>query len=279
MNEPNILLIGAGWLGLPLSIRLKSDGYKVIATKTSSEGLELLDEHQIQGAVCDLNDRSLEGLAAIEELIKTNMIDVIIGAFPPGFRQGRGEDYSEQWQQLVEVAKASDVKKIIMVSSTTVYPDKAEIMNEDMASLPIAINSEHFSDKAKIMLQAEEHVRSSTLDYCIVRCSGLIGPNRHPSRFAAKLSAVSDQAAANMLHLDDAIGAMMFATTTLNNCIVNATTPSTCDKATFYRAALRAAGLDSSLPNVVSKPDKVISSEKLQSLGYHFKFQHTLDAL
>ncbi|MGR5457020.1 SDR family NAD(P)-dependent oxidoreductase, partial [Vibrio alfacsensis] len=81
---------------------------------------------------------------------------------------------------------------------------------EDMARLPIAKGREDFSAKSIIMLTAEEHVRNSTLDYVIVRCSGLFGPNRHPSRFASKLKTVSDQASANMLHLDDAVGAIIF---------------------------------------------------------------------
>ncbi|MFA0521664.1 SDR family NAD(P)-dependent oxidoreductase, partial [Vibrio sp. 10N.222.55.E8] len=82
-------------------------------------------------------------------------------------------------------------------------------------------------------------VMDSGLDFTILRFSGLIGPNRHPSRFASKLKQVSSQAPANMLHLDDAIGSVNFAIEQLHNEVVNVTTPNTVSKAEFYAAALK----------------------------------------
>ncbi len=280
MTEKQILVVGAGWLGLPLAHALQSRGYKVIATRTSVEGVAEIAQAGLDSLCLDLNAirSEEEELALTDQLIK-NQINVIIGCFPPGFRQGGGALYASQWAQLVQVAKRIGVEKIIMISSSSVYPERAEIMTEDMARLPIAKGREDFSAKSIIMLTAEEHVRNSTLDYVIVRCSGLFGPNRHPSRFASKLKTVSDQASANMLHLDDAVGAIIFCLEHVDASVVNATTPETCDKVTFYRAALRSVGLDTSLNLVNSEPDKTISSEKLQGLGYHFKYHHTLDAL
>ena len=129
------------------------------------------------------------------------------------------------------------------------------------------------------MLQAEQHVIDSGLDYVIVRCSGLIGPKRHPSRFAARLAQVSQLAPANMLHQKDAIGALIFASEKLSNQVVNATTPQTVSKAEFYQAALAAAELDSPLPPIVDIADKRILSDKLSQLGYQFHYSHTLEAL
>ncbi|MCW8345021.1 NAD-dependent epimerase/dehydratase family protein [Vibrio sp. ZSDZ65] len=280
MNGNHILIVGAGWLGLPLSKALISRGYPVTATRTSQQGCEALAENGIDNLCLDLNtlrDESDE-LALTNQLVN-KQITTIIGCFPPGFRQGGGARYASQWNQLCQVAKRLEVDKIMMISSTTVYPETAELMTEDMARLPIARGREDFTAKSIIMLTAEEHVRNSTLDYAILRCSGLFGPQRHPSRFASKLKSVSDQASANMLHLDDAIHAIIFSLENIHSGVVNATTPTTCDKVTFYRAALRSAGLDTSLNLVNSEPGKTISSEKLQRLGYHFKYQHVLDAL
>ena len=81
-----------------------------------------------------------------------------------------------------------------MVSSTTVYPNTAQDMVEEDASLAKAENDDKFSDNAKIMLQAENLLISSGLKFAIVRCSGLIGPNRHPARFVAHLTKVSSKA-------------------------------------------------------------------------------------
>ncbi|MFA0071709.1 SDR family NAD(P)-dependent oxidoreductase, partial [Vibrio breoganii] len=136
-----------------------------------------------------------------------------------------------------------------------------------------------FSDNARVMLQAEQYIIDSGIDYTILRFSGLIGPSRHPSRFASKLKQVSTQAPANMLHLDDAIGAIEFAISQLHNEIVNVTTPNTVSKAEFYAAALKSANSSEPLPLVVDTPDKLISSKKILDLGYSFKFESTLDAL
>lgn len=280
MNQNKVLIVGAGWLGLPLAKALINKGYDVTATRTTAEGVNELEQADLNAIALNLSELSSEDkqLAVTNQLINLD-VETIIGCFPPGFRTGGGALYASQWETLCNMAKSASVKKLVMVSSTSVYPDRAEIMTEDMARLPTAKGRDDFSAKAIIMLTAEEYVRNSTLDYAIVRCSGLFGPNRHPSRFASKLKSVSDQATANMLHLDDAIGSVVFALEHIDASVVNATTPRSCDKVTFYRAALRAVGLDTSLNLVNSVPDKTISSDKLQSLGYHFKYQSTLDAL
>ncbi|NIY93321.1 NAD(P)H-binding protein [Vibrio diazotrophicus] len=269
-----IAIIGAGWLGLPLAKQLDKQGYSVIASRTSDAGLLELKENGIAGFVCDLNNP--QGLA--DTLSKFN-IDTVVGSFPPGFRRGQGDEYITQWQTLTEKALSSEVQKLVMISSTTVYPDRADEMCEQDASLELTVNNDEFSANAKKMLQAEQTVIDSGLDYVIVRCSGLIGPNRHPSRFAAKLKQVSRLAPANMLHLNDAIGATVFAIEHLNHTIVNATTPATVSKAEFYQAALKAANLDEELPPIVDVADKRIVSNKLIKAGYKFHYSHTLEAL
>lgn len=152
-------------------------------------------------------------------------------------------------------------------------------MYEQDASLELATNNDEFSANAKKMLQAEQTVIDSGLDYVIVRCSGLIGPDRHPARFASRLKQVSRLAPANMLHLYDAIGATVFAIEHLNHTVVNATTPATVSKAEFYQAALKAANLDEELPPIVDVADKRIVSDKLIKAGYKFHYSHTLEAL
>ncbi|MDQ2189599.1 MULTISPECIES: NAD(P)H-binding protein [unclassified Vibrio] len=269
-----ITLIGAGWLGLPLAQAL-TENHQVYASRTQTAGMLELTQHGITGFVCDLSLRD----QSLSQHFIAQKSEIVIGSFPPGFRNGRGQEYAQQWQHLVAQAKLANVRKIVMVSSTSVYPDIAQPMSEQHASLSLAQNDSHFSEGARIMLQAEQHVIDSGLDYVIVRCSGLIGPKRHPSRFAARLAQVSKLAPANMLHQKDAIGALIFASEKLSKQVVNATTPQTVSKAEFYQAALAAAELDSPLPPIVDIADKRILSDKLSQLGYQFHYSHTLEAL
>ncbi len=269
----SVAIIGAGWLGLPLAKHLQQLGYQVHASKTTESGIQDLKEQGINGFLCNLNGEY------INDSFANLSCDTIIGCFPPGFRRGQGDEYVYQWANLVEQAKRAKVSKIIMVSSTTVYPDRPDSMIESDASLSLAENNPQFSSNANLMLQAEQGVVDSGLDYVIVRCSGLIGPNRHPARFASKLKQVSRLAPANMLHLNDAIGAVTFALEHLDKEIINASTPNTVSKAEFYQAALKAVDSAESLPPIVDLPDKKIISDKLTKAGYQFCFSNTLEAL
>ena len=269
-----IAIIGAGWLGLPLARHLQQAGYWVCASRTNQQRLEELQTQGITGFICLLPQAN-----TLAETLTHFHCDTLIGCFPPGFRQGQSLHYEKSWQALVTQAKKAKIKKIIMVSSTSVYPNQAQDMLESDASWLIANQLPHFSEKAKTLLAAEQAVIDSGIDYTLLRCSGLIGPDRHPARFAARLSQVSDLAPANMLHLIDAIRAIDFSINHLTNEVVNVTTPNTVSKATFYQAALKAAKSETPLPPLVHVADKRILCSKLLQAGFSFHYSHTLEAL
>ncbi|AYO14788.1 NAD-dependent epimerase/dehydratase family protein [Vibrio owensii] len=273
----NTLIVGAGWLGTPLAQTLIDQGHQVTVTRRSQTRLDEFPLTSVQPALLDLNEPHSQ--QQLIELIEQHQIERIVGAFPPGFRKGNGQEYAQQWQRLVSAAKQSSVNKLLMVSSTTVYPNLAVDMKEEDATLALAQTSEHFSDNARIMLQAEQYVIESGIDYAIVRCSGLIGSDRHPSRFAMRLKQVSRKAPANMVHQNDAVAATAFALNQIDNEVVNATTPNTVSKAEFYQAAITQSDLDIALPPVTETADKRILADKLVALGYQFQFNSTLDAL
>ncbi|NVD06308.1 NAD-dependent epimerase/dehydratase family protein [Vibrio sp. JPW-9-11-11] len=268
-----ITVIGGGWLGKPLSQYLLSIGYQVFTSKTTHQGADELNQQGLHGFVCDLN----QGSQPLLEHLTHHPSDIIIGCFPPGFRRGGGQNYVKYWRSLVEAAQKKDVKRVVMVSSTTVYPTLAKEMREEDASLSLAQSNAQFSDNAVTMLTAEQCLIDSGLEYAVVRCSGLVGPDRHPSRFAARLKQVSDQASANMIELKDAIGTVSYMALYKENCVVNATTPNTVSKAEFYQAALDSVGANDPLPPVVHQADKRILADKIVSLGYRFHYDHTLE--
>lgn len=271
----NIAIIGAGWLGEPLARRLNFDGNQCIVTKRTQEGLDSLSG--LSGFICNLDKANAED--ELVSQLKQNNIHTVVGSFPPGFRKGNGDEYVNWWRTLVNASVSAGITKLVMISSTTVYPAYVDVMTEDKASYKLATEDPQFSDKARLMLQAEKLVEGSGLTYAIVRLSGLFGPNRNPARFIAKLKSLSQSAPANMLHLDDAIGATCFACSKIENEIVNATTPETVSKAEFYAKAAELAGHTTSLPEIVDIKDKKISPEKLLSLGYRFKYQHIYEGL
>ncbi|MGH1609274.1 NAD(P)H-binding protein [Vibrio parahaemolyticus] len=273
----NTLIVGAGWLGTPLAQALLVEGHDVVITRRSQARLDERPSTIANAALLDLNDEN--SAQKLDEIIQSNHIERIVGAFPPGFRRGSGREYTQQWSTLVKAAKQNAIEKLVMISSTTVYPNLPTEMKEESASLALAQTHLHFSDNAKIMLEAEQSVIDSGINYAILRCSGLIGPDRHPARFAMRLKQVSRKAPANMLHQSDAVAVAQFALDHLSNQIINVTTPHTVSKAEFYQAAITKSGAEISLPPVTEDADKRILADKLVSLGYQFRFNSTLDAL
>lgn len=274
-----IAIIGGGWLGQPLAQKLTQHSFTTFVSKTSEQGLEELSRNGISGFELELPlDNTKQKNTFINNLLKRE-ITTIIGCFPPGFRKGLSKDYLYQWQSLVECAKAANVKKVIMTSSTTVYPNEAKVMKETHATLSLASDNPIFSDNARIMLQAEDALIHSGLNYVIVRCAGLFGPNRPPGRFVSKLPKISALAPVNMLHLNDAIHVVLFSINQLNDQIVNASSPTLVNKVDFYRIALSLYDNTLDFPQIVHIADKQISSDKLIDLGFEFEFENAIDGL
>ncbi|OBT15948.1 hypothetical protein A9264_06600 [Vibrio sp. UCD-FRSSP16_10] len=284
----SVLIIGAGWLGRPLAKQLCASQHNVYVTNSHSDTVQ---QSQQQGLNAYQLDFPIPTTASLCSLIEQLDIDTIIGCITPGFRRSAESDwdsYANNWQQICSAASQAGVKKVIMISSTAVYPSVSasltsdhtkNTMQESNANLELSLNNDTFSQKSRALLQAEKKVIDCPVEHCIIRCSGLVDDIRHPSRFASRLRSVSRLAPANMLHKLDAIGIIEFALNEHWHGIVNASTPNTCDKAQFYQAAITASNEEIELPEIVDIPDKKIDSALSQQLGYQYQFQHTLDLL
>lgn len=275
-----IAIVGGGWLGQPLALSIQQQGvHPVYVTRTSEQGVKELQHAGLNGLLLKLPFTNQDQTSQfVQSLIEKN-VSTIIGSFPPGFRKGQGQQYLLQWQALIEVAKQANIDNVIMVSSTTVYPQVSGTVKEEDATLQLAANNALFSDNARTMLAAEQALIESTLGYMIVRCSGLFGPNRHPGRFVSKLKSISSAAPANMLHLHDAIGVIQFVLSRVTHQIINASSPALVYKSEFYQTALQQYDATLNIPEITTTADKQISSQKLQQSGYHFVYSNAIDGL
>lgn len=264
----------------PLALHFLQQGKKVYVSNASLDGV--CESKQLGLAAHQLSF-PLDSVDDYAQLLKELQITTVIGCITPGLRKPKDgtepdwDGYARKWQQICAGAKTAGVNKVVMISSTAVYPSRSDAMAEPDANYQIALSDSGFSKKSLALLKGEQQVIDSGLDYVVIRCSGLVDEKRHPSRFVAHLKSVSNQAPANMLHRLDAVGITAFASESLVNQVINASTPNTCSKAEFYQAALDSVDSSLDLPEITDTSDKLIDSALSERLGYSYRFKHTLE--
>ena len=125
MNKQGIIsVIGCGWLGLPLAESLIASGYQVKGTTTSPAKLEILRNKGIEPYLVHFEDKKPLNLGGIMNC------DVVIINIPPGRRSPDGAaNYRLMADLITQELTNSDVKKVILVSSTSVFRDSNSIVS------------------------------------------------------------------------------------------------------------------------------------------------------
>ena len=190
-----ISVLGCGWLGLPLAIDLIKKGFKINGSTTSIEKIDLLKTNSIAPFLIQLGKTKHDNLSVF---LDSNLLIINV---PPGRNKEDVNDYYFKMQSLTESISKSSIKKIIFISSTSVYEECNKFVDEDTMNL-----SE--TDSGKRMIEAENIFKNLiNIDKTIIRMAGLFGQKRHPGRFFAGKENIPDGLAPiNLIHLDDCIG-------------------------------------------------------------------------
>ncbi|OAN18807.1 hypothetical protein A3K86_05125 [Photobacterium jeanii] len=192
-------ICGCGWLGLPLAKHLVSQGFSVKGTKQTPEGAALLQAEGIDGYVLTL---------PLQESVSDNLAslwkcDVLVVNVPPGRGSVFADHYYDAILELVTKARAHGCKRVIFISSTSVYGELQGEITEVTSPVPSSISGQtHY--------QLEQALRTMWGDdLAVLRLSGLIGPKRHPVTFLAGREGITNGGApVNLIHLDDCIQAI-----------------------------------------------------------------------
>nr|WP_230425570.1 hypothetical protein [Saccharobesus litoralis] len=250
-------------------------GCQVHLTCTSAAKVESLKNEKLIAGVWPLLLDDNSQVHDIQKIIELSQADIVVGAFPPGFRKANSGDYATKWQLIAQACQVSKVKQLLMYSSTAVYPEQASICVESDALA--------FNDKAAKLLQAEQALQNFKGSTLVLRLAGLYGPNRHPGRFVKHMKAVSQIANANMIHLDDVIAASLYLLQLQpqsSPSVCNLVYPNQVSKAQFYQAAIQAYPVENmSFPPVDQTLGKTVSCQLLQQLGYQFVYADSLAAI
>ena len=258
----SISIIGCGWLGLPLAKKCLDLQWKVKGTSTRAEKVNSLRELGIEAYQYNTSGD-----------IPPEAVDAkyLILNIPPGRNDdARIQQYETAIQSILSLAaKSNRLKKVIFVSSTSVYGDEYDVIDENTECLPA-------SASGNVLLKSELTVKQSKLPYIILRFGGLAGPGRHPGRFlAGRTLKSSGKQVVNFLHLLDAIYSIIHVLERdIKNETYNVVAPIHPTKEEFYQ---RMTAQINQPPPIFDETKvakrREISSNKIQDqAGYHFEF-------
>ena len=271
MSQQVVSIIGCGWLGLPLAERLRQNRYTVKGSTTSAEKVHLLRQKGIDGYQLNLNPEPIGDLTALLQA------DTLLINIPPKAGQLGAAHHPQQVQNLIEAVRQADVKHVIYVSSTSVYPELNRVVSEDDVTTP----NESASPS---LVQAEQLVQELAPErkITIVRCAGLMGYDRIPGKYVAGRTVNSGAVPVNYLHRNDAVAILDVVIQQEIAGVFNACAPEHPTRKAIYRKSCADFGYE--LPTFVTPekpvPYKVISPGKLiQATSYVFQYPDPLQFL
>ena len=236
--------------------------------------------------------KSVEGQAAIRNLgADAYVLDIYAssGCWPDDFFKGTDTLYifvpferslSDPWQYTEAIAKVlsyskafANIERIIMSSSTSIYPCQNQIAYEGDVIIPETL-------RAQALLIAEQCVHLDERESAVYRLGGLVGTGRNPATFFKQKSQIDGaEVPVNLIHQDDLVGAIhhLSKRPIVESCI-NMVSPQHPTKERFYTVMAKKARVP--VPIFSSKktiPYKEVSAQRLISLGYSFIYDNPLD--
>lgn len=267
--KPHIGILGCGWLGFPLAKRFISMDYLVSGTTTTKGNLDILGNEGILPHYVELFNEGVKG--SLINFLKD--IDVLIINVPPK-RKATEEDYLSKMTHLYEACKIMHLKKIIFVSSTSVYGEVQGEVTEKSLPKPR-------SDSAKKLVAVEKlFITDKDLDATLLRFGGLLGPDRHPVTYlSGQHELTNGDDAINLIHLEDCL---LILTSIISNGwwgkLMNGVYPDHPTKRAYYTKEANKRGLPAPdyTKGYAGKTGKVIKTKTLDSLK--FKFMTPVDS-
>jgi nucleoside-diphosphate-sugar epimerase len=124
MSNLKVSILGCGWLGKPLGTALVNRGCLVLGSTTKSENISILEAAGVVPYVFDVN--RLRSGDVPHEFFEC---DVLVISLPHGARRGKSDEYVSQINDVVNAARHG-TKNIILISTTSVYPNLNRIVTE-----------------------------------------------------------------------------------------------------------------------------------------------------
>jgi nucleoside-diphosphate-sugar epimerase len=257
-----ISILGCGWYGLALAKSLLADGIQVKGSTTSP--------HKMEALAADGVEPYLVNFIAGTESYDAGFFNcgILLIAIPPKARSGGAADFIYKIEKIINAIRRHNVKKVIFISSTGVYADLNNEVNENT-------NPQPNTEAGRVLLAAENLFGQETaFKTTIIRFAGLIGPSRDPGRFfAGKKNIPNGKAPVNLVHLDDCISlTKAIIDKDAFGYLFNGCAPDHPAKSKFYTQAALNSGLEQPAFIDELREWKVVKCENAATvLNYRFK--------
>ncbi|WDF63377.1 SDR family oxidoreductase [Flavobacterium sp. KACC 22763] len=267
-----ISILGCGWLGLPLAKNLTAKGHSVNGSTTSENKLSILKDAGINPFLVTIESENVsENITAFLAESEILIIDI-----PPKLRtvdsSSEKKIFVEKIENLIPFIEKSTVKKVLFVSSTSVYGDDNGLVTEETIPNPDTESGKQLVLAENLLLE------NQNFESTILRFGGLIGEDRHPVKFlAGKENLENPDAPINLIHQKDCTGIIeAIINQSKWNETFNAVAPYHPTREKYYTS--KAVEMDLVLPKFSSEKSniqKVISSEKIENhLNYKFALEN-----
>lgn len=183
--KKEIVIYGAGWLGLPLALKFALNHYEVwISPKPK--------EFELPANVFPIDFRFTKEIENFPKFMFEKQIQ--IWAIPPRLTKNKLEEYLGFLKFWINHIPKNNPIKIVFTSSTSIYCDGLGEVDEN------GILCEESS-----MFQAEKIIQESGLDFLIFRLGGLMGKDRYPAKYFSRKIIREGNSRVNYIHQKDVI--------------------------------------------------------------------------
>ena len=260
----NVLIVGCGWVGKYVALRLHEDGHGLWVTSRTPEKASQLGTLGLHPHVVDFDCedmlRAWDGPASF---------DVVIISVPVT-RKDRWETVASRFDRLASFLKGISFNQSFFFGSVGIYPSESRVLAED--SVPL-----HRLDRKLVL--GESILRGAVTDLNVLRLGGLFGLDRVVAKyFAGKVCEVGYQTA-NFLHVEDICRVIQLM---IEKRIKNRTYNVVCPEHPLKKDVIvvSAAKYGYDLPVLFTETDqtaKVVSPERMISeLAYSFVYPSPL---
>ena len=269
-----ISILGCGWLGFPLAKKLIEIGFEVKGSTTSENKLNILKSDNIEPFLLELSETKISD--SVTEFLFDS--EILIINIPPGLRKIKEatseKTFLNKIKNLIPFIENSTIKKVLFISSTSVYAETASIstVTEESIMNPDTESGKQLVEVENILLK-NLHFNSA-----IIRFGGLVGEDRNPiNMLAGKTNISNPEAPINLIHQEDCIGIIcemlnQVQHDNVRNETFNAVAPNHPTRKNYYTEKAKQLHLIAPLFNQnETNIGKIVSSKKLEKvLGYRF---------